>query len=37
MRAFTASELVDKIWARDASLWTSSGEEKWLGWLDAPE
>jgi len=37
VRAFTASELVGKIWARDASLWTSSGEEKWLGWLDAPE
>ena len=36
MRAFTANELVEKIWARDASLWTSSGEEKWLGWLDAP-
>jgi hypothetical protein len=29
--------LIEKIWARDASLWTSSGEEKWLGWLDAPE
>ncbi len=37
MRPFTKSELVEKIWARDASLWTSSGEEKWLGWLDAPE
>jgi hypothetical protein len=37
VRAFTASELVEKIWARDASLWTSSGEERWLGWLDAPE
>ena len=37
MRAFTASELVGKIWARDASLWTSSGEEKWLCLLDAPE
>ena len=37
MRTFTANELVEKIWARDASLWTSSGEEKWLGWLDAPE
>ena len=36
MRTFTANELVEKIWARDASLWTSSGEEKWLGWLDAP-
>ena len=28
--------IVDRIWARDASLWTSSGEEKWLGWLDEP-
>ena len=37
MRNFTTSELVEKIWAHDASLWTSSGEEEWLGWLDAPE
>ena len=22
------------MWARDATLWTSSGEEKWLGWLE---
>jgi transaldolase/glucose-6-phosphate isomerase len=36
VRTFSANELVEKIWARDASLWTSSGEEKWLGWLDAP-
>jgi len=35
VRTFAANELVEKIWARDASLWTSSGEEKWLGWLDA--
>jgi transaldolase / glucose-6-phosphate isomerase len=28
--------LVDRIWAHDASVWTSSGEEQWLGWLDAP-
>lgn len=28
--------LVDRIWARDASVWTSSGEEKWLGWLEEP-
>lgn len=26
--------LVDRIWAKDASVWTSSGEENWLGWLD---
>jgi len=31
------SEIVEKIWAGDASLWTSNGEEKWLGWLHAPE
>lgn len=29
--------LVERIWAGDASLWTSSGEERWLGWLEAPE
>jgi len=23
-----------KLWARDASLWTSGDESKWLGWLD---
>src|SRR3989440_269961 len=30
------AEIVRRIWARDASLWTSSGEEQWLGWLDEP-
>ncbi len=25
-----------RLWARDASLWTGSGEDRWLGWLDAP-
>jgi glucose-6-phosphate isomerase len=29
-------EIVRRIWARDASLWTSSDEERWLGWLDEP-
>lgn len=23
-----------RLWKKDASLWTNSGEEKWLGWLD---
>ncbi len=23
-----------RLWSRDGSLWTGSGEEKWLGWLD---
>jgi transaldolase / glucose-6-phosphate isomerase len=30
-------ELVERIWARDATVWTDSGEEKWLGWLDEPK
>ena len=25
-----------RLWSKDASLWTGSGEEQWLGWLDAP-
>ena len=25
-----------RLWSRDASLWTGSGEDRWLGWLDAP-
>jgi hypothetical protein len=30
-------ELVERIWSRDASVWTNSGEEMWLGWLDEPK
>ena len=25
---------LDKLWARDASLWTNTDESKWLAWLD---
>jgi transaldolase/glucose-6-phosphate isomerase len=25
-----------RLFARDATLWTGSGEDRWLGWLDAP-
>jgi glucose-6-phosphate isomerase len=28
------ADKVRRLWARDRSLWTSSGEEQWLGWLD---
>jgi transaldolase / glucose-6-phosphate isomerase len=31
-----AAELVERIWARDATLWTGSDESRWLGWLDEP-
>ena len=29
-------ELVERIWARDTSVWTGSDEDQWLGWLDEP-
>ncbi len=28
------ADKVRRLWAGDASIWTSSGEENWLGWLD---
>jgi len=31
-----ATETVERIWARDPSLWTGADEAKWLGWLDEP-
>ena len=30
------AELVERIWARDATLWTGGDEASWLGWLDEP-
>jgi transaldolase/glucose-6-phosphate isomerase len=32
----TQQELVERIWARDATLWTGNDEDRWLGWLDEP-
>ena len=31
------ADIVRRLWAHDPSLWTSSGEEQWLGWLEAPD
>jgi len=28
---------VSRFWQKDASLWTSEGEENWLGWIDIVE
>jgi transaldolase/glucose-6-phosphate isomerase len=28
---------VKRLWQRDASLWTGTDEDKWLGWLDITE
>jgi len=30
------SELIDRIWERDATTWTGADEARWLGWLDEP-
>jgi glucose-6-phosphate isomerase len=30
-------ELVERIWARDATIWTGADEDRWLGWLDEPK
>jgi transaldolase / glucose-6-phosphate isomerase len=30
------SEIVERIWARDPTVWTGKDEAKWLGWLDEP-
>ena len=32
----TAAEIVERIWARDPTLWTGADEAQWLGWLDEP-
>jgi transaldolase / glucose-6-phosphate isomerase len=32
-----AQRKVAHLWARDAALWTSKDEDKWLGWLDIVE
>jgi transaldolase / glucose-6-phosphate isomerase len=30
-------ELVERIWARDPTVWTGADEDHWLGWLDEPK
>ncbi len=31
------AELVERIWARDSTVWTGGDEASWLGWLDEPD
>jgi transaldolase/glucose-6-phosphate isomerase len=33
LHEWTAAKKVQRLWAGDASLWTGSDEDKWLGWL----
>ena len=35
--AVATSELVERIWARDPTVWTGGDEAHWLGWLDEPK
>jgi hypothetical protein len=30
------TDLIDRIWERDVTVWTGGDEAKWLGWLDEP-
>ncbi len=34
---WNSANKTSRIWKKDASVWTNSGEEKWLGWLDIAE
>jgi transaldolase/glucose-6-phosphate isomerase len=34
---FAGNSVVERIWKKDPSVWTGSGEDKWLGWLDIAE
>ena len=31
-----SKSVVERIWARDPTIWTGSDEASWLGWLDEP-
>ncbi|HZB89743.1 MAG TPA: bifunctional transaldolase/phosoglucose isomerase [Terracidiphilus sp.] len=34
---WTSHDKVARFWKKDPTLWTSDGEEKWLGWIDIVE
>jgi glucose-6-phosphate isomerase len=34
---WTSNNKIARFWQKDPSLWTSEGEEKWLGWIDIVE
>ncbi len=36
MASVETAELVERLWARDPTLWTGHDEAEWLGWLDEP-
>jgi transaldolase/glucose-6-phosphate isomerase len=36
LASLDTAELVERVWSRDATLWTGRDENRWLGWLDEP-
>jgi glucose-6-phosphate isomerase len=32
-----ANRKIERFWQKDSSLWTSAGEERWLGWINIVE
>ncbi|MBD0348020.1 MAG: glucose-6-phosphate isomerase [Thermoleophilia bacterium] len=36
MSTIAPAEVVERVWARDPTLWTGRDEAEWLGWLDEP-
>ncbi|MEM7154786.1 MAG: bifunctional transaldolase/phosoglucose isomerase [Myxococcota bacterium] len=34
MKAWDAAGNTGRLWRKDPTLWTDSGEDRWLGWLD---
>jgi len=34
LREWTKERMVERLWARDANLWTAGSEASWLGWLE---
>ena len=37
MAVAAQQQLVERVWGRDATVWTGADEDKWLGWLDEPK
>src|SRR5262245_51616207 len=37
LASLESEKLVERIWSKDASVWTDSDEAKWLGWLTVAE
>ena len=37
LEEWKAANKIERVWKKDASLWTSGDEARWLAWLDVPE